>query len=202
MEKINEGMVQDFCPDCGALVWKGDIGYISQNPNGSDMAREEAMLRHHSGACPASGDFDHIEICPHCGDEVGRWDCEYISRNPNGSDLAISQALEEHREVCPVIQAHLWAEWREEIDTTIHGRITVDEDTTPRQVLTRLLEAGLDFYIREELPCPPDRDEAEWPWSDLSDLVDIKKIRRRVEDRLRKDRGNEILRLAASMGVL
>ena len=140
MEKINEGMVQDFCPDCGALVWKGDIGYISQNPNGSDMAREEAMLRHHSGACPASGDFDHIEICPHCGDEVGRWDCEYISRTPNGSDLAISQALEEHREVCPVIQAHLWAEWRVEIDTTIHGRITVDEDTTPRQVLTRLLD--------------------------------------------------------------
>jgi len=93
--------VRDFCPDCGALVWEGDVEYVSQYPNGSDMAREEAMRRHHSGDCPASSEWDYVEVCPACGEEVGRWDAEYAYRYPNGLDMAVSEAYKFHNRICP-----------------------------------------------------------------------------------------------------
>lgn len=188
-------LVIDFCPDCGAIMWKGEQDYVSDYPNGSDLAREQAARRHRAHECPAADHSADDITCPDCGALVGSWDEEYRWENPNGFDMAVSQAMEEHRRECPAE----WQEWLTECRKVVPG-LTIPGDITPRGLLRLLLETNNQIYMKD-IPCPPDRGPNHyWPEGDLIGIVDVAKTRRRLEDRLRKDEV-EVMEVALSLGV-
>jgi len=192
-QDVIDEVVIDFCPDCGVAMWQGEQDYVSEYPNGSDLAREQASRYHRSHECPCGQD---IEVkCPHCGEVVGEWDEEYVHDCPTGYDMAVEQAMEEHRRECPAE----WQEWLTECRKAVPG-LTIPGDVTPRGLLRLLLETDNQIYMKD-IPCPPDRGPNHyWPEGDLVGIVDTAKTRRRLEDRLRKDEV-EVMEVALSLGV-
>jgi hypothetical protein len=115
--KKMENLVIDNCKDCGKGIGQWTIEYITENPNGSDMAREQAWLRHVSGECEFSWKHDHVLHCQECGEEIGRWDREYVTSNPTGLDMAEGMAMERHAQDCKVA----WERWEGQMMGYLEG---------------------------------------------------------------------------------
>lgn len=142
------------CPDCGQVVFECSHEYWEQNPTACDLAVEQALNRHHSGECPQSEEYDHVETCPDCGQEYYRVPIEYWTENPNGAELGLSQAWDEHAMECPHGEyAMAWAEWRE---------ATGADNLSPRQWATKALRRGIPVAKVAEFT-PPDRQERFLP---------------------------------------
>jgi hypothetical protein len=144
----------EVCKDCLDVVDTWDWDYIESCPNGSDMAIEQAYVRHRSGACKTSPKWDTVDHCPHCGEEVWRGSYEYVTNNPNGSDWAREQAMSEHSKYnCPVLIEQRWKAWRKDAGAK--------EGETPFFLVKRLRDEDkwVELY---SIPCPPDREERYW----------------------------------------
>lgn len=191
------------CWGCGQVIGRWDLSYIRENPNGYDIAHHEAWLEHVSGPCPNSSDHDHIEVCDLCGAEIGRWDAAYAEHNDNGLGIAIYEARARHREECP----GEWREWRDEVREYMRGQYISAE---ARDLLKEEFEANeaaalvakeLPSHLAD-LPTPPNsQDNPNWPWLWVADVVDLQKVRRRLEDYLRKCGKADLIIAAVSAGI-
>jgi len=184
-----------ICQDCGMVYGKLEDDYVRNNPNASDMYREQLYTRHRGEHHPED---DDVMVCPDCGEEIGRWDAEYVDRYPSGHERAREQAQNEHESFCSVRLEREWAEWKKTTIEVTHLKIKVE---TPRQVLFDLLSGGHNSYFNE-LPCPPDRSPEYWPWNDLSSMVDIQKTKDELEDLIQKGRTCRTIRMAWEYGIV
>lgn len=134
-----------LCKDCGQKYLELDIDYIDKNPDGAEIAIEQAWGRHVSGECPNSEDYDVVDICPECQEEIWRGDYEYVSKNPSGSDSDRARAAQEHQYECSVILEREWVVWKR-----VYGEVT------PRQLLEKVyVEKGAKACF--DIISPPDR---------------------------------------------
>ena len=144
-------MIHYHCHDCGEVLRSFDEEYVRNNPNGHELACEQAQLEHDACAHPETW---HVETCPDCGEEIGSWPQEYLQNNPNASDMAIGGAWAEHYLSCPASEysstPENWSKWRKEAGA--------HDGETPRALIRRLIGEGMTAgEICDAITIPPDR---------------------------------------------
>lgn len=144
-------MYEYRCNICGEVLRSFDQEYVENNPEGHEVACEQAQLEHDTTAHPETW---HVEWCPECKTVIDSWPMEYIINNPNGSDMSIEDAHAEHLLECPHSEysstSDNWERWRKDSGAR--------PGETPRQLVSRLVEEGKSLEeIIEAVPTPPDR---------------------------------------------
>ncbi len=197
----HEGMESFYCPDCGTSFISQPEEYLQQHPNAAEMERDQMLNRHLSYECEYSENYDTVVNCDHCGEKIFTGTLEYMNEYPNASSMAIGQAIDNHDKSCLVLAEKDWQEWRETIS------YPANKEMTPRQAVETYIESSF-FGLAMSVQTPPDRGESFWEKEKLMILREflgsdqVKKIRRRLEDRLRKSSETEILSSAIAVGIL
>jgi predicted RNA-binding Zn-ribbon protein involved in translation (DUF1610 family) len=194
-----------YCPECGALYLELSKDSIAANPTGSEIAAEDAFLKHISGDCPNSHKHDYVETCPECGKEIGRWDAYYAAHHDIGLETAVTMAIEEHMRVCEAE----WIKWRVEVRKIVARfyiskelgdfiRSDFNEDT-----LVIALSKHMPQVLKH-IPTPPNYEFHQyWPWLWIDEKIpNIENIRKRIILRIINITDSyEIIKIAADMEI-
>ena len=164
-----------ICKDCGKVVAKLDMDYITKNPNTSEEYIESLLREHRSKDVKCPGHINYEIKCPYCGQTLATYDENYAYNNPNGLDMWEDELINNHLQFCKEFKRTLPDE-----EIEFEGSLKFSNSTKDYKIISYPVvdqrDGGIDWEYRIEWEkggtnaTDPDEIAEQW-WEAIVSVV-------------------------------